>query len=109
MQPDFRFNEVKRFVEGGLTDLSISRTTINWGIPVPGDEKHVVYVWFDALLNYLTGAEGTRSLPGPPRAEPARGMRLCANAAPTRLAAPVIKTTRPVSGPVFERLASAFI
>ena len=58
VQPDFRFNEVKRFVEGGLTDLSISRTTINWGIPVPGDEKHVVYVWFDALLNYLTGAEG---------------------------------------------------
>ena len=58
VQPDFRFNEVKRFVEGGLTDLSISRTTIAWGIPVPGDEKHVVYVWFDALLNYLTGAAG---------------------------------------------------
>ncbi|MBS1784890.1 MAG: methionine--tRNA ligase [Acidobacteria bacterium] len=57
VQPDFRFNEVKRFVEGGLQDLSISRTTINWGIPVPGDEKHVVYVWFDALLNYLTGAK----------------------------------------------------
>ncbi len=56
VQPDFRFNEVKRFVEGGLQDLSISRTTIQWGIPVPGDEKHVVYVWFDALLNYLTGA-----------------------------------------------------
>jgi methionyl-tRNA synthetase len=60
VQPDFRFNEVKRFVEGGLQDLSISRTTINWGIQVPGDEKHVVYVWFDALLNYLTGApDGT--------------------------------------------------
>ncbi|HTL98992.1 MAG TPA: methionine--tRNA ligase, partial [Holophagaceae bacterium] len=58
VQPDFRFNEVKRFVEGGLQDLSISRTSITWGIPVPGDEKHVVYVWFDALLNYLTGAEG---------------------------------------------------
>lgn len=56
VQPDFRFNEVKRFVEGGLQDLSISRTSITWGIPVPGDEKHVVYVWFDALLNYLTGA-----------------------------------------------------
>ena len=56
VQPDFRFNEVKRFVEGGLQDLSISRTSINWGIPVPGDEQHVVYVWFDALLNYLTGA-----------------------------------------------------
>ncbi|HJW09852.1 MAG TPA: methionine--tRNA ligase, partial [Holophagaceae bacterium] len=56
VQPDFRFNEVKRFVEGGLQDLSISRTSIQWGIPVPGDERHVVYVWFDALLNYLTGA-----------------------------------------------------
>lgn len=56
VQPDFRFNEVKRFVEGGLQDLSISRTSITWGIPVPGDGKHVVYVWFDALLNYLTGA-----------------------------------------------------
>ncbi len=58
VQPDFRFNEVKRFVEGGLQDLSISRTSITWGIPVPGDEKHVVYVWFDALLNYLTGQGG---------------------------------------------------
>jgi methionyl-tRNA synthetase len=58
VQPDFRFNEVKRFVEGGLQDLSISRTSISWGIPVPGDDKHVVYVWFDALLNYLTGAKG---------------------------------------------------
>ncbi len=56
VQPDFRFNEVKRFVEGGLQDLSISRTSINWGIPVPVDGKHVIYVWFDALLNYLTGA-----------------------------------------------------
>ncbi|MBK8726636.1 MAG: methionine--tRNA ligase [Holophagaceae bacterium] len=56
VQPEFRFNEVKRFVEGGLQDLSISRTSITWGIPVPGDDKHVVYVWFDALLNYLTGA-----------------------------------------------------
>jgi methionyl-tRNA synthetase len=54
VQPEFRFNEVKRFVEGGLQDLSISRTSISWGIPVPGDEKHVIYVWFDALLNYLT-------------------------------------------------------
>lgn len=58
VQPDFRFNEVKRFVEGGLQDLSISRTSISWGIPVPGDAKHVVYVWFDALLNYLTGQGG---------------------------------------------------
>lgn len=58
--PDFiapatRRNEVVRFVEGGLRDLSISRTTFDWGIPVPGDEKHIMYVWVDALTNYLTG------------------------------------------------------
>lgn len=58
--PDFgaprsRFNEVIRFVEGGLQDLSVSRTTFDWGIPVPGDPKHVMYVWVDALTNYLTG------------------------------------------------------
>lgn len=53
--PSSRFNEVVRFVEGGLTDLSISRTTFDWGIPVPGNEKHVMYVWVDALTNYLTG------------------------------------------------------
>ena len=54
VQPDFRFNEVRTFVEGGLQDLSISRTSFQWGIPVPGDPKHVMYVWFDALTNYLT-------------------------------------------------------
>lgn len=53
--PDERRNEVVRFVEGGLRDLSISRTTFDWGIPVPGDERHVMYVWVDALTNYLTG------------------------------------------------------
>jgi len=54
--PESRRNEVLRFVEGGLRDLSISRTTFSWGIPVPGDEKHVIYVWIDALTNYLTAA-----------------------------------------------------
>ena len=54
VQPDFRFNEVRTFVEAGLQDLSISRTSFQWGIPVPGDSKHVMYVWFDALTNYLT-------------------------------------------------------
>ncbi|BDU76738.1 methionine--tRNA ligase [Mesoterricola sediminis] len=64
VQPEFRLNEVRQFVapggaRGNLQDLSISRTSITWGIPVPGDEKHVVYVWFDALLNYLSaGREG---------------------------------------------------
>ncbi|SDC41060.1 methionine--tRNA ligase [Belnapia rosea] len=59
--PDFiapasRRNEVMRFVEGGLQDLSISRTSFTWGIPVPGDPAHVMYVWLDALTNYITAA-----------------------------------------------------
>jgi methionyl-tRNA synthetase len=54
LQPDFRLNEVRTFVEAGLQDLSISRTSFQWGIPVPDDPKHVMYVWFDALTNYLT-------------------------------------------------------
>ena len=44
------------FVKSGLKDLSISRTTFNWGVPVPGDDKHVMYVWVDALTNYITAA-----------------------------------------------------
>jgi methionyl-tRNA synthetase len=55
VQPNYRLNEVTRFVEGGLKDLSVSRTTFTWGIPVPDNSKHVIYVWFDALTNYLTG------------------------------------------------------
>ncbi len=52
--PRARRNEVTSFVKGGLNDLSISRTSFKWGVPVPGDEKHVMYVWLDALTNYLT-------------------------------------------------------
>ena len=52
--PDTRRNEVVAFVKRGLNDLSMSRTTFDWGIPVPGDEKHVMYVWVDALTNYLS-------------------------------------------------------
>ena len=52
--PTERRNEVISFVRSGLRDLSISRTTFDWGIPVPGDEKHVMYVWVDALTNYIT-------------------------------------------------------
>jgi methionyl-tRNA synthetase len=52
--PDSRRNEVVSFVRGGLQDLSISRTTFTWGVPVPGDPAHVMYVWIDALTNYLT-------------------------------------------------------
>jgi len=54
--PKERRNEIVSFVKEGLRDLSITRTNFSWGIPFPLDEKHVVYVWFDALLNYLTGA-----------------------------------------------------
>ena len=55
IQPETRRNEIISFVKGGLQDLSISRTTFNWGVPVPDDEKHVMYVWLDALTNYITG------------------------------------------------------
>lgn len=55
IQPESRRNEIISFVKGGLQDLSISRTTFNWGVPVPGDERHVMYVWLDALTNYITG------------------------------------------------------
>ena len=54
--PDSRRNEVASFVASGLKDLSISRTTFDWGVPVPGNDKHVMYVWIDALTNYLTAA-----------------------------------------------------
>ncbi len=64
-QPDFilpetRRNEVLAFLKRGLTDLSISRTTIQWGIPVPNDEKHVFYVWFDALATYMSAVAGEK-------------------------------------------------
>lgn len=55
IRPEARRNEVMRFVEGGLSDLSISRSSFDWGVKVPDDDKHVMYVWVDALTNYLTG------------------------------------------------------
>jgi len=55
VRPKGRMNEVISFVKSGLKDLSITRTTVKWGIPVPDDPKHTIYVWFDALHNYLTG------------------------------------------------------
>jgi methionyl-tRNA synthetase len=55
VRPQSRMNEVTSFVRGGLRDLSITRTTVKWGVPVPGDPAHTIYVWFDALHNYLTG------------------------------------------------------
>ncbi|HEY3347007.1 MAG TPA: methionine--tRNA ligase, partial [Nitrospirota bacterium] len=54
IQPESRRNEIVSFVKTGLRDLSISRTSFTWGIPVPGDERHVIYVWLDALTNYIS-------------------------------------------------------
>jgi methionyl-tRNA synthetase len=56
VKPDFRFNEIKSFVERGLQDFSISRlkSKMSWGVEVPGDSEHVMYVWFDALVNYIS-------------------------------------------------------
>jgi methionyl-tRNA synthetase len=54
--PETRRNEVVSFVKSGLKDLSVSRTTFKWGIPVPGDDAHIMYVWLDALTNYITAA-----------------------------------------------------
>jgi methionyl-tRNA synthetase len=55
IQPQSRRNEVISFVKSGLRDLSVSRRRLKWGIPVPGDDEHVMYVWLDALTNYITG------------------------------------------------------
>jgi methionyl-tRNA synthetase len=54
IQPKTRRNEIISFVKEGLRDLSVSRTSFSWGIPVPGNERHVIYVWFDALTNYIS-------------------------------------------------------
>ena len=62
--PQAKRNERLSYVPGGLKEMSISRTSLSWGIPVPGDEKHVMYVWLDALVNYLT-AVGYPDLTGP--------------------------------------------
>jgi methionyl-tRNA synthetase len=61
VQPESRRNEVLSFVKGGLRDLSVSRTSFTWGIPVPGDPKHVMYVWFDALANYWTAVQDSEA------------------------------------------------
>lgn len=54
VEPLERFHEVKKFVEGGLQDISVTRSTQKWGIPAPNDPTHVIYVWFDALINYIS-------------------------------------------------------
>src|SRR5277367_121282 len=64
IRPETRRNEVISFVRSGLRDLSVSRSTFSWGIPVPDDPKHVIYVWLDALANYITGIGYGSSHPG---------------------------------------------
>jgi methionyl-tRNA synthetase len=54
IQPESRLNEIRRVIEGGLDDISVSRSRLPWGVPWPGDESHTVYVWLDALTNYLS-------------------------------------------------------
>jgi methionyl-tRNA synthetase len=68
IRPDTRRNEVISFVRSGLRDLSISRSTFSWGIPVPDDPKHVIYVWLDALANYITAIGYGSSHPAPQEA-----------------------------------------
>jgi methionyl-tRNA synthetase len=63
VQPDTRRNEVISFVKAGLNDLSISRTTLKWGIPLPVEGKHVFYVWFDALTGYMSAVDGEELWP----------------------------------------------
>lgn len=78
--PDFilppgKRNEVMAFVKSGLRDLSVSRTTFNWGVPVPGDEQHIMYVWLDALTNYITALGYPDTAPGTPT--PSTGLPTC--------------------------------
>ena len=56
VQPESRKNEVVSFIKQGLKDLSVSRTTFNWGISVPSHQKHIIYVWLDALVNYISAS-----------------------------------------------------
>lgn len=69
IRPESRKNEVTEFVRSGLKDLSISRATVKWGIPVPGDAGHVIYVWLDALTNYISALGGPEGLLGDARSQ----------------------------------------
>ena len=73
--PDFRYNEARSFIAGGLQDFSISRAGQTWGIPLPWDESQVAYVWADALVNYLSALSYARPGEDPcPRIGPLRHM-----------------------------------
>ena len=69
IRPETRKNEVTEFVRSGLKDLSISRSTVTWGIPVPGDPSHVIYVWLDALTNYVSALGGPDKIASDARAQ----------------------------------------
>jgi methionyl-tRNA synthetase len=69
VRPESRLNEVISFVSGGLRDLSVSRMSVKWGLPVPGDASHTIYVWIDALINYLTALGGPSAIETDPRAK----------------------------------------
>ena len=69
IRPESRKNEVTEFVRSGLKDLSISRATVKWGIPVPGDANHVIYVWLDALTNYISALGGPDGILNDPRSQ----------------------------------------
>lgn len=63
IQPPFRLNEVQSWIRSGLKDFSISRASVDWGIPVPNDKKQTIYVWFDALLGYISAFSGENEQP----------------------------------------------
>jgi methionyl-tRNA synthetase len=69
VRPESRLNEVRSFVSGGLRDLSVSRMSVKWGIPVPEDPAHTIYVWIDALTNYVTALGGPRAVENDSRAQ----------------------------------------
>src|ERR1019366_7271564 len=69
IRPESRKNEVTEFVRSGLKDMSISRATVKWGIPVPGDPSHVIYVWLDALINYVSALSGPDQVLSDPRSQ----------------------------------------
>jgi len=69
ISPNSRKNEVAEFVRGGLRDISVSRTAVKWGLGVPGDPEHVIYVWIDALTNYLTALGGPSAVESDPKAQ----------------------------------------
>ena len=75
MKPRSRYNEALSFIEQGLEDISISRSSITWGMPVPWDEDQVIYVWVDALINYLSAL--TYARPGEDLIDARSGRRSC--------------------------------